>query len=80
MINDNSIQYPYSPEFFELTKLIDPIQNMDKMEHIPKYFIVSSSDEFMMSHWPNMYWDKITGEKYLYIIANTDHSLITGLQ
>ena len=59
--------------------MIDPVQNMDKMEHIPKYFFVAPGDEFLMSHWPQMYWDKIPGEKHLYIMANTDHSMVTGL-
>ena len=63
----------------EATKLIDPVNNFDKMEFIPKYLIVSSSDEFMMNEWPRLYMDKIPGEKHLYVMPNTDHSMVTGL-
>ena len=62
-----------------MTKHVDPVHNFERMEDIPTYMIVSTNDEFMMNDWPRMYMDKIPGEKHLYVMPNTDHSMATGL-
>ena len=48
------------------------------MIDIPKFFIISSDDEFMSMDWTNSYYDKLQGEKHLLIVPNTEHSLLTG--
>jgi PhoPQ-activated pathogenicity-related protein len=58
--------------------VMDPVYYFDRMEHIPKYLIFSSDDEFMMSDWPSSYWDKIPGEKHLFVCPNTEHTLASG--
>jgi len=35
----------------------DPFANFDKMADIPKFYIVSSDDEFMSMDWTNSYYD-----------------------
>ena len=56
----------------------DPYAHFDKMTDIPKFFVLSSDDEFMSMEWTNSYYDKITGEKHMLIVPNTEHSLLTG--
>jgi PhoPQ-activated pathogenicity-related protein len=47
---------------------------------MPKFILVSSDDEFMSMDWTNLgYYDKLEGEKHLYIVPNTEHGLATGL-
>jgi PhoPQ-activated pathogenicity-related protein len=41
--------------------------------------MLSSNDEFMMNDWPQHYMDRIPGEKHVYVVPNTDHSLATGI-
>ena len=41
--------------------------------------MLSSNDEFMMNDWPNLYFDRIPGEKHVYVVPNTEHSLATGI-
>lgn len=48
------------------------------MEHLPKFFMISSDDEFAGFEWTNTWYDKFTGEKSLYIVPNAEHELITG--
>lgn len=63
----------------EILKIVDPIYYLDRLESIPKFIIVSSDDEFMQFDWTNIYWDKILGEKHLLIVANSEHTMATGL-
>ena len=47
---------------------------------MPKFILVSSDDEFMSMDWTNIgYFEKLQGEKHLYIVPNTEHGLATGL-
>jgi PhoPQ-activated pathogenicity-related protein len=46
------------------------------MESIPKFFIVSSDDEFSSIEWTADYFDQLKGEKHLIIVPNTEHSLM----
>jgi len=41
--------------------------------------VASSNDEFMSMDWSNIWYDKMKGEKHLYIIPNTEHILYTGI-
>ena len=61
-------------------KIIDPINYLERLEKIPKFLVVSSDDEFMQIDWTNIYYDKILGEKHLLIVANAEHSMLTGLK
>ena len=67
------------PEMKEAFQIIDPINYLDRLDKIPKYFLVSSDDEFMSYDWTNIYWDKLGGEKHLSIMPNTEHSMATGM-
>lgn len=50
------------------------------IKDIPKYVLVSSDDEFMSMDWTNLgYYDKLEGEKHIFILPNAEHSLATGL-
>jgi hypothetical protein len=37
--------------------IVDPFNHFDKMADIPKFFIISSDDEFMSMEWTNSYYD-----------------------
>ena len=41
--------------------------------------MLSSNDEFMMNDWANIYMDKIPGEKHVFVVPNTEHSLGSGI-
>jgi PhoPQ-activated pathogenicity-related protein len=56
---------------------VDAINYIDEMADIPKFFIVSSSDEFAQIEWTNMYFDQFKGEMNLFIVPNTEHHLNT---
>ena len=58
--------------------ITDPFAYFEKMADIPKFFVVSSDDEFMSMEWANSYYEKIPGEKHLLIVPNSEHSLTTG--
>jgi PhoPQ-activated pathogenicity-related protein len=60
--------------------ITDPFAYFEKESFvkIPKFFVVSSDDEFMSMDWTNSYYDKIPGEKHLLIVPNSEHSLTTG--
>ena len=47
------------------------------MADVPKYVIVASDDEFMQFEWTNIWYDKLPGEKHLYIIPNSEHEMVT---
>jgi PhoPQ-activated pathogenicity-related protein len=68
-----------NPDMVEAFNLIDPINYLDRLNKIPKYFLVSSDDEFMSMDWTNIYWNKFGGEKHLSIMPNTEHSMATGM-
>ena len=63
----------------EAYKIGEPLSYLDRYEKIPKLVIVSSNDEFMMMEWTANWWDKMTGEKYLLINDNTEHTEATGV-
>jgi len=66
-----------TPEFAQAMKYVDAINYIDEMADIPKFFIVSSSDEFAQIEWTNAYYDKFKGEIELFIVPNTEHHLNT---
>jgi PhoPQ-activated pathogenicity-related protein len=73
------INYIDKPEMKALFEISDPIYYFDQLEHVAKYIMVSSDDEFMSMDWSNMYFDKLKGEKHLAIMPNSEHSLATGI-
>jgi hypothetical protein len=75
----NLTQYVDSDQFLELTKIVDPIHYVDRLAKLPKMVLVSSDDEFMMFEWTRIWWDRMKGEKHLYIADNAEHSYATGI-
>jgi len=68
------------PRMLEIFQIVDPINFIDRLEKIPKFFFVSSDDEFMSMDWTNLgYYDAMKGEKHLLIKSNAEHSMATGL-
>jgi PhoPQ-activated pathogenicity-related protein len=67
------------PEMTTLFSIADPINYIEQLATIPKYIVVSSSDEFMSMDWTNLYYDKLQGEKHLIIMPNAEHSMATGI-
>lgn len=69
-----------SPGWQVAKDVIDPIAYFDRLEGIPKYIVVTSDDEFMMFDWTNLYYDKLPGEKHVFITPNAEHEMITGIR
>jgi PhoPQ-activated pathogenicity-related protein len=59
--------------------MVDPMSYMDRLEKIPKLIMISSDDEFMQFDWTNIWYDKMRGETHIDIVANSEHSMITGI-
>jgi len=53
----------------------DPISYIDTLKDVAKQFQVSANDQFMMSDWTNIWYDKFEGEKHLIILPNNDHGI-----
>ena len=68
-----------SPEWEEMTKVIDPVHYFDRLKDLPKFVVVASNDEFMMFDWTNIYYDKLLGEKHILILPNAEHSMTTNI-
>jgi PhoPQ-activated pathogenicity-related protein len=70
-----------SDEVIELFKIVDPINYLSRLDKIPKMVIDSSDDEFMMMEWTNNWFDAFNenGEMHLWIGANVEHSMATGV-
>ena len=60
-------------------QMIDPLTFNDTLSQIPKLIVVSSSDEFMMMDWSNIWGDKFSGESHLLILPNAEHTMATNL-
>lgn len=67
------------PRMLELTQVVDPIYYKEQLGKIPKMVVLSSDDEFAMLDWTNIWYDDLTGEKHLYIVQDSEHSLSTGI-
>jgi len=70
-----------SDEVKELFKIVDPINYLSRLNKIPKFVVDSSDDEFMMMEWTNNWFDAFNenGEMNLWIGANVEHSMATGV-
>lgn len=68
-----------SPAFKKAMKVVDPMYYMEQLSSIPKLIVLSSDDEFMQFDWTNIWYDRVQGNKHLLILANAEHSLITGI-
>ena len=62
-----------------LFNIVDPLSYMDRLEKIPKLIMISSDDEFMQFDWTNIWYEKMRGETHIDIVANSEHSMITGI-
>lgn len=76
----NLTQKMSDPDWMKARDTIDPIAYFDRLEGIPKYIVVTSDDEFMMFDWTNIYYDKLPGEKHVFIVPNAEHEMITGIR
>jgi len=65
----------------ELFKICDPMAYISRLEKIPKTVVCSSDDEFMMMEWTANWFDDFNknGEMNLWIGANVEHSMATGV-
>eukprot|EP01091_Cochliopodium_minus_P020808 TRINITY_DN920_c0_g2_i1.p1 TRINITY_DN920_c0_g2~~TRINITY_DN920_c0_g2_i1.p1 ORF type:complete len:505 (+),score=132.03 TRINITY_DN920_c0_g2_i1:1-1515(+) len=68
-------------DFLNLAKIVDPLYYLSRQRVIdmPKYLICATGDEFFMPDSPSFFWDKIQGEKHLYMAPNAEHSLASAL-
>jgi PhoPQ-activated pathogenicity-related protein len=66
---------------FELFKIVDPMSYISRLDKMPKTVICSSDDEFMMMEWTANWFDDFSknGEMNLWIGANVEHSMATGV-
>ncbi|KAL2636439.1 hypothetical protein R1flu_007918 [Riccia fluitans] len=67
-----------SPEFQRLTDIVDPYVYKDRLG-LPKLMVTASNDEFFLLDDSIYFWDSLPGEKHCLILADTDHSLATGV-
>lgn len=78
-IEVNLTRYIDDPAMIALTEIVDPKYYGDRLSRLPKMVCLSSDDEFMMFDWSNIWYDELTGEKHLYIVQDSEHSLSTGI-
>lgn len=70
-----------SPEFRELSEVIDPYSYLEQLS-MPKFLLNSSGDQFFLPDSSRFYFDELLGEKHIRFSPNTSHSLnnsITGI-
>lgn len=63
-----------SPEFRDLSKVIDPYTYRDLLT-MPKFMLNSSGDQFFLPDSSRFYFDELKGESHIRFAPNTDHSL-----
>ncbi|HEY9199953.1 MAG TPA: PhoPQ-activated protein PqaA family protein [Gammaproteobacteria bacterium] len=63
-----------SPEFRDLSKVIDPYAYRDLLT-MPKFMLNSSGDQFFLPDSSRFYFDELKGETHIRFAPNTDHSL-----
>jgi len=62
------------PEMIEMAKIIDPYEYRQWMT-MPKLMISGGSDEFFMPDDYDYFFNDLIGEKYIWIIENSGHSI-----
>ena len=67
--------------FLKLSEVVDPYYYLTRQRVIdlPKFLICATGDEFFMPDSPSYFYDKIQGEKHLYMAPNAEHSLGSAL-
>lgn len=78
-MQQNATRYLDTPEFAQMLTIIDPSFYYDRLARLPKFVVLSSDDEFMMMDWSNIWYDDVLGERHLFIVPDSEHSLITGI-
>lgn len=63
------------PRFTEMLDIIDPLSYPEALAKIPKFVVNACGDEFFMPDAAQYYWDSLSGNKYLYMVPNAEHSL-----
>ncbi len=66
-----------TPEFADLTDIIDPYAYRDRLT-MPKLLLNSSGDQFFLPDSARYYYDDLPGEKLIRYAPNTDHSLVNS--
>ena len=62
-----------------MMEAIDPAKFQERLKDVPVYNLVSSDDEFAMFDWTDIFYDKLEGESHVYIVPNTEHTMLTGI-
>jgi PhoPQ-activated pathogenicity-related protein len=65
------------PEMTELAKIIDPYYYFDWLT-MPKLMISGASDEFFMPDDYDYFYSDLKGQKYIWIMENSDHEVANG--
>lgn len=74
----NLTQEMWTDEWQMALDIIDPIKNIERLKDIPIFMMVASNDEFMQFEWTNFNYDRLPGEKHLYIVSNAEHEMFTA--
>uniref|UniRef100_A0A7I4DLV9 Uncharacterized protein n=1 Tax=Physcomitrium patens TaxID=3218 RepID=A0A7I4DLV9_PHYPA len=65
-------------EFDQLMAIEDPYLYIQRLT-MPKLVVTASNDEFFLIDDSIHFWDELEGENHHLILANSEHSLMTGL-
>ena len=63
-----------TPQFRSLLEVVEPYEYRDRFT-MPKLIMNSTGDEFFLPDSSQFYYDQLPGEKHLYYVPNTSHSL-----
>jgi PhoPQ-activated pathogenicity-related protein len=68
-----------SPRGRELAQIVDPYAYRDQIQQ-PKLLLLGTNDSFWTLDALNLYWDGLTGDKYITYVPNADHDLAKDFQ
>jgi PhoPQ-activated pathogenicity-related protein len=71
---ENITSYMDSDRVFELEKQVDPLSYKDFLT-MPKMMVSGASDEFFMPDDYEYFFDDLLGEKFIWLLENTGHSI-----
>jgi len=66
------------PDMHRLFDIVDPISYNDRYT-MPKYVVSATGDEFFLPDDTYYYWNELQSPKYLNLVPNAEHSLITRM-
>ncbi|ELT99115.1 hypothetical protein CAPTEDRAFT_215443 [Capitella teleta] len=74
---ENITSYIDSDRVFELEKQVDPLSYKDFLT-MPKMIVSGASDEFFMPDDYAYFFDELLGDKFIWLLENTGHSVSRG--